>query len=66
MNLALPFFSYGFFRPGEISFLGIRDYVHTVKSKTIDGDLVLRDGITLFRDSDRHSVVFPPVVVTPS
>lgn len=56
MDLDLPFFSYGFFRPGEISFLGIRDYVQTVKSKTIDGDLVLRDGITLFRDSDRHSV----------
>ena len=26
-NLELPFFTYGIFRPGEIPFLGIKDYV---------------------------------------
>jgi hypothetical protein len=56
MNVQLPFFSYGFFRPGEISFLGIKDYVSAAKPITIEGDLVLRDGITLFKDSNFQKV----------
>lgn len=56
INVDLPFFSYGFFRPGEISFLGIKDFVLTVQPITIDGDLVLRDGVTLFMDSNEHKV----------
>jgi hypothetical protein len=53
---SLPFFSYGFFRPGEISFLGIKDYVENAKPFRIEGDLVLRDGITLFTDSKNQMV----------
>jgi hypothetical protein len=56
INDKLPFFSYGFFRPGEISFLGIKDFVSTAKPMTIEGDLVLRDGITLFKNSKHHKV----------
>jgi len=56
INVQLPFFSYGFFRPGEISFLGIKDFVSTAKPITIEGDLVLRDGVTLFKDSKHQKV----------
>lgn len=64
INIELPFFSYGFFRPGEISFLGIKDYVQSVKPLIIKGDLVLRDGITLFKESDQkvngYLITFQP------
>jgi hypothetical protein len=53
---SIPFFSYGFFRPGEISFLGIKDYVKNAKPFKIEGELVLRDGLTLFKDSKRQMV----------
>ena len=65
INTKLPFFSYGFFRPGEISFLGIKDYVSFAESIKIEGDLVLRDGVTLFKDSknrlvDGYLITFKP------
>jgi hypothetical protein len=56
VNSNLPFFSYGFFRPGEISYLGIKDFVLSAKVFSIEGDLVLRDGITLFKDSITQNV----------
>lgn len=52
----LPFFSYGFFRPGEISFLGIKDFVLSATLLTIEGDLKLRDGVTLFKDHKNQKV----------
>jgi len=52
----LPFFSYGVFRPGEISFLGIKDFVKTAESIKINGVLVLRDGITLFKKNNDRRV----------
>ncbi len=48
----LPFFSYGCFRPGEISFLGIKEFVSEVKPFSIPGDLVVRDGLTLYKESN--------------
>lgn len=65
INTKLPFFSYGFFRPGEISYLGIKDYVINAKTFSIEGELVLRDGITLFKDSpnqfvDGYLITFKP------
>lgn len=56
IDTTLPFFSYGFFRPGEISFLGIKEFVSTAKEMSIEGDLVLRDGVTLYKDSNDHTV----------
>lgn len=56
ININLPFFSYGFFRPGEISFLGINNFVCSARPLRIQGDLVLRDGITLFKESTAEAV----------
>jgi hypothetical protein len=56
INSTLPFFSYGFFRPGEISFLGIKDFVASAVAMSIEGDLVLRDGLTLYKDSQKQTV----------
>ena len=56
INSTLPFFSYGFFRPGEISYLGIKDFVNSAVALSIEGDLVLRDGVTLFKDSKTQKV----------
>lgn len=50
MNFNLPFFSYGVFKPGEISFLGINEFVEEVEPLAIRGTLVLRDGLTLFKE----------------
>lgn len=66
VNKNLPFFSYGFFKPGEISFLGIKDFVSSVIPRIIDGDLVLRDGVTLYKDSkfqkvDGYLIYFKPI-----
>lgn len=47
-NYDLPFFAYGVFRPGEISFLGIKDYVEEVECATIAGTLMLWDGVLLY------------------
>lgn len=56
LNIHLPFFSYGFFRPGEISFLGIKDYVKDAKPFIVEGDIVLRDGVTLYKDLKNQMV----------
>jgi len=56
VNSTLPFFSYGFFRPGEISYLGIKDFVSSAVAMSIKGDLVLRDGVTLYKDSKTQNV----------
>ncbi len=55
INVDLPYFSYGFFRPGEISFLGIKDFVLTVQPITIDGDLVLKDVLSIVFSSHLNS-----------
>lgn len=66
-NHHLPFFSYGFFRPGEISFLGIKEFVLNATPYSIIGELVLRDGVTLFKDTkdqmqmvDGYLITFKP------
>lgn len=45
-----PFFSYGIFRPGEIAFHLISEFVdfEQIAEKTIEGSLKLRDGIVIF------------------
>lgn len=52
----LPFFTYGLFRPGEIAFLGIKDFVDIAQPMSIQGSLTLRDGMTLFKREDQQNV----------
>lgn len=52
----LPFFAYGFFRPGEISFLGIKDFVSDAKPFTVQGEIKYRDGLNLFVNNDSNMV----------
>jgi hypothetical protein len=49
-DITKPFYTYGIFRPGEIAFQIISDYVDLkrIEKKTIKGSLKLRDGILIF------------------
>jgi hypothetical protein len=55
-NSELPFFAYGFFRPGEISFLGIKDFVADAKPFMVPGEIKHRDGLNLFVKNDNKTV----------
>jgi hypothetical protein len=47
-QIDLPFFAYGIFQPGQLGFLGIRDFVVEVKdSCQIKGTLRIRDGLPI-------------------
>jgi len=43
----LPFFSYGIFKPGQLGYFRISEYVSQVQDGEIDGCLWIRDGIPL-------------------
>lgn len=55
-DINLPFFTYGVFRPGEISFLCIKDYTKSITPLKIKGKLLLRDGITLYTHNEIDGV----------
>ncbi len=57
-NISKPFFSYGIFRPGEIAFRIISDFVdfNRIEKKTIKGSLILKDGVVFFDDKGDDSV----------
>ncbi len=57
-NTQLPFFTYGVFRPGEIPFLGIRDFVNTSKICKIKGCVRIRDGVFIYSDGDQDVMGF--------
>lgn len=50
-DITKPFFAYGIFRPGEISFLGIEDCIASIEKFSLNGDLYWWDGINLFKPS---------------
>lgn len=56
MNTELPFFSYGIFRPGEIPFIGIIDFIDKIEKLTIKGSVQIRDGVYLFSDEYEDNV----------
>lgn len=43
----LPFFSYGIFKPGQLGYFRISEYVSQAQDGEIDGSLWIRDGIPL-------------------
>src|SRR4051794_8101696 len=47
-NLDLPFFAYGLFKPGQLAFFQLRDFVSNVADPVrITGSLLLRDGLPI-------------------
>jgi phage replication-related protein YjqB (UPF0714/DUF867 family) len=44
-NVGLPFVAYGMFKPGELGFLRIKPYVHSVRFATVEHCLMVRDGL---------------------
>lgn len=57
MDTSLPFIAYGLFKPGQICFLQIRDFVAHSKSIRIPGKLRLRDGLALYDPNGGGSTI---------
>ncbi len=57
-NLFLPFFTYGIFRPGEIAYDIIKEFVDETKiqHKTIKGNIMLRDGLLIFEPTPKMEI----------
>jgi hypothetical protein len=52
-DLSLPFFAYGIFRPGQLAYFRVRDFVERVDVPAIvHGSLLIRDGLPII---DRES-----------
>lgn len=58
-DITKPFFAYGIFRPGEISFLGIKDCIASIEKSSLNGDLYWWDGINLFKPSLKSKEIVP-------
>jgi len=43
----LPFFAYGFLKPGEVAHFRIKPYVRTARPCSVRGDLFVRDGLLI-------------------
>lgn len=55
------FFAYGIFRPGELAFFQIREFLQEVSNPAYaTGSLRLRDGLPIFNLGGRNSVVKVP------
>jgi hypothetical protein len=57
-DITLPFFSYGIFRPGEISYTLLEDLVdeNKIQKIKIKGDLKVRDGLLVFENNTKGIV----------
>ena len=55
-NINLPFLAYGIFRPGDISFLILKDYLEVDPiNESIIGDIRIRDGVLIFSNKEADS-----------
>ena len=55
-NINLPFVAYGIFRPGDISFSFLKDYLEVDPiNESIIGDIRIRDGVLIFSNKDVDS-----------
>lgn len=52
----LPFFAYGVFKPGELAFFQLQEFVLSDRSGEIPGSLLLRDGLPILDNSQSGSV----------
>lgn len=56
-NIDLPFFAYGLFRPGQLAFFQLREFVSNVTDPTqVAGRLLLRDGLPLIDPAGHERV----------
>ena len=53
-NIKLPFFDYGLFKPGQICYFRIKEFVLTRNQDTVDGYLKERDGIPVLVHEKNH------------
>ena len=57
-DTSIPFFSYGIFRVGGISFIGVKEHIKDVlKNKRAVGKLLVRDGIPIIDTQEKNSFV---------
>lgn len=56
-NPILPFFAYGVFKPGELAFLQIKNFVKSCSRGAIQGTLLIRDGLPILSLEERHGEV---------
>lgn len=55
-NIKLPFVAYGIFRPGDISFSFLKDFLEVdPMHESIIGDIRIRDGVLIFSNKDADS-----------
>ena len=56
-NQTLPFFAYGVFRPGELAFLQIKEFVESCRvGASIRGVLRIRDGLPIASPEDNGEI----------
>ncbi|EKD27882.1 MAG: hypothetical protein ACD_79C00511G0003 [uncultured bacterium] len=53
-NTQLPFFAYGLFKPGQLCYFRIKDFVESTSPAEINGYLKERDGIPLLIIAENH------------
>ena len=54
-DISLPFFAYGIFKPGQVSFSRILPFVKSIEKDEIEYSLYERDGIpTVFEEDNKH------------
>jgi hypothetical protein len=56
-NPNLPFFAYGVFKPNELAFLQIKDFVEQCSEVVIPGTLRIRDGLPIISLEESHGQV---------
>ncbi len=55
-NLSLPFFAYGIFKPGQLCYPRIKEFVREYKESCVNGNLKERDGIPLLNSGGSSKV----------
>ena len=62
----LPFFAYGMYKPGEIAFSQIRDFVADVQEDEVSGYIKVRDGIPVLIESNDSKIPGSILCFTPN
>ena len=52
-NTNLPFFAYGIFKPGQLAYSKIADYVESYDKSEIEYEMLMRDGVPIIKAQNR-------------